>query len=261
VIAADDRIELAPDVSLRGRELVDDVRSVAIELSETAAIAARQGTPARMATALAARFDVDHVLAVADARTFCSSMNRALLANVQVGALRLLVRWIVGAATLAPGGRLPSWPPRRYTVSTHNVRSSCATIVRGARGAATAVAATIAFPLLLIDPALAATAGATAATGLVLHELGHALALRRIPAALVVRAMRVALLHRRLSPSREAVVAAAGPLVPVLAAVALLGLVGETCVLSALCVPPLLAVHALALTVLGSDGRKICAAC
>jgi hypothetical protein len=262
VIAAADRIELAPGVHLRGRALIDEVRGVSVPLNATAALALRESTPERMARRLCDLHDVDRVRASDDVRFLCLTLNSALLVNVRVATPRLLIRWLRHALMLAPLRRLPSWPPCRHVVRTTSTAGAITTVARGAACAAAAVGVATAAPFVAVGaPAIGLAAGTAAAGGLVLHEAAHAVALRGTAAALIVRGVRVALLHRRLSPAREAVVAAAGPLAVVAASFVVLAAAHAGSAPGAAPVPLVLALHALGLTALAPDGRKICVAC
>lgn len=262
MIGAADRIELAPGVHLRRCVLLDDVRGVSVPLNPPAALALRESTPESMARRLCEVYDVDHVRARDDVRALCLTLSSALLLNVRVATLRLLVRWLRLAAVLAPLRRLPSWPPRRRLVRTTSIRATITTVARGAAGAATTVGVATAAPLVLVGvPAVGLAAGAAAAGGLVLHEAAHAVALRGTAAALIVRGVRVAVLHRKLSPRHEAVVAAMGPLAVVAAALLALAAAHVGSVPAAAPAPLVLGLHALGLTALAPDGRKICVAC
>ena len=259
MIRPDDRIELAPGVTLDEGELVDDVRRTRVRLSPTAAVALDAATPALMAERLRARYDVDRPRAEADTALLCAQLNAALLANVEVAPARLIVRWLFAAAMLAPVRRLPMWPPRRRAVRTSTVCGALASVARGIAAAATIVAVATAVPLALVGAAeVSLVVGLGAALGLVLHESAHAIALRGTPAALIVRGVRVSLLHAQLDPRRERIVAAAGPLAVVGAALVSLGPVQAGFELAA-SLPAVLGLHALNLTVLAADGRKLCA--
>jgi hypothetical protein len=118
---------------------------------------------------------------------------------------------------------------------------------RGALPCALGVAALGLAPALLVHaPLLAPAAGA----GVLLHELGHAAALRGVPHVLVRRGLAPRLLHPQLPPGRLLAVAAAGPLSPAFAGLALAHVAGIASL-------PL-AAHALALTVAAPDGRNAC---
>ena len=142
------------------------------------------------------------------------------------------------------------------------------------RAIATCLAATSARCVFVAAVALALTAQTAAAgavglaawlalgvgtgTGLGLHEAGHAALLRGVPSALITRGRRTSVLHAALGPTRRSLVAFGGPVCVSalglglvvagwLAAVPLLVLAGSP-----------LAAHALALTVVGGDGRVLC---
>jgi hypothetical protein len=260
VIRPNDRIELAPRVTLEEGELVDHVRRTRVRLSPTAAVAVHAATPALMAERLSARYDVDSTRAEADAVLLCAQLNAALLANVEVAPPRLIVRWLIAASMLASVRVVPAWPPRRRAVRTSTTYGALASVARGTVAAATVVAVATALPLALVGaPGVGLVVGLGAALGLVLHETAHAIALRGTAAALIVRGVRVSLLHAQLDPRRERIVAAAGPLAVVGAAIASLGPAQAGLDLAA-SLPAVLGLHALGLTVLAPDGRKLCAA-
>jgi hypothetical protein len=260
VIRANDRIELASGVSLQGGYLVDEVRDVRIRLNPTAAVALQESTPAQMAVALCSDFAVARPRADVDVLTLSARLNAALLANVSVATPRLLARWLLDAFMLLPLRRAPCWPARRRALSTSSVAGAIATVTRGTAATAVAVSVATALPLAAVGAhGFALAAGIAAGTGLVLHEVAHAVALRGVAAALIVRGIRVSLLHRRLDRRREGVVAAAGPLAVVAAALVALALVHAFAAAFAAPIPVIFALHALGLTVLGPDGRKLCA--
>ena len=262
MIGRNDAISLAPGVHVENRVLIDSVRGLSIPLSDAAAVALRESTPARMGAALAATFDVDRGRADADARAFCAQLNRLLLANVRVAPPRLVFRWAMRALMLAQLHQVPRWPPSRRAVSTRTITLAIASTLWAARSAALAVALTIALPLLLVGvPRAALLIPVAAAAGMLVHEAGHAATLRGVESALIVRGVRVALLHSKLDARREAVVAAAGPLAAAFLAALTLAVAMATAVPAAAFVPLPLALHAFGLTVISPDGRKICAVC
>jgi hypothetical protein len=262
VIAPDDRVELAPGVTMSGHELVDAVRGVRMRLNPAAAIALREKTPRQMAAALAARYAIEQPRLEADVRVLCTTLNCALLLNVRVATPRLLLRWLWTALMLTPVRGLPRWPPKRVGVRTTSATATIATVARGALGASIAAALVTGLPFAAVSaPRVGLSAGVAAACGVVLHEAGHAFRLRGIAAVLVVRGVRVALLHERLDRRREALIAAAGPCAVVCAALAALAASHLIHAQSLALVPCVLGVHALGLTALAPDGRKICVAC
>ena len=262
MIASRDRVELAPGVRLEGTLLVDSVRATAIRVNASAAVALAHPTCDRMAAALSARFGVDRRRAAADARVLCGALNDALLLNVRASAPILLARWLALALVLAPMRRLPRWPTRRYAVETASAVAAVTSVTRATIRVACVVGLLVATPFALIGaPAAGVAAGLAAALGLVLHEAAHAVALRGVQAAVVVRGVRVALLHTKLDARREAAIAAAGPVSVAIAAVAVLvaatALEASTVAVAAV----VLVLHAVALTAFAHDGRKVCAVC
>ena len=94
--------------------------------------------------------------------------------------------------------------------------------------------------------------------GLGLHEAAHAALLRGVPSALVVRGPRTRVLHAAIAPTRRAVVAAGGPLAVAALGVALVAGGSLTMSPAATIAGCPFAAHALALTVVGGDGRIAC---
>jgi hypothetical protein len=109
-----------------------------------------------------------------------------------------------------------------------------------------------------IGLAAAILVGGSTGLGLGLHEAAHAALLCGVPSALVTRGGRTAVLHSAVAPRRRVLVAVGAPL-----AVAVLGSVivgvGTLASLPLIVVAGCpLAAHALALTVVGGDGRVAC---
>jgi len=168
------------------------------------------------------------------------------------------------AARLAPVGALPAPVTLRREIDTRTAAlaiSSCfkAVLPRVILVAwvATILAAHVA---LIVGAALAVPALVGLGTGLAFgfHEAAHAGLLRGVPSALVVRGPRTRVLHAAITPARRALVAVGGPLV-----VAALGLAivhgGELTTTPAVAIAGCpFAAHALALTVVGGDGRIAC---
>jgi hypothetical protein len=228
MIELDDRIALAPGVSVDGGALVDDVRGIAVPLNATARRALTGTTSvAGVAAVLRACGSPD---AERDALTLCAELNRRLFLNVMTPLWKRF-------APLRYGLRA-SPPPRRVS---HVVRT---VVLCGG-----AVALSL-LPLALALGRTGVAAAVAAGGGVAAHELSHVFALGRRPRALVLDGLRPSILHARLEPPRALVVAVAGPLLPALAGVALLAW------LPAASAP--LAAHALALTVLAPDGRNAC---
>jgi hypothetical protein len=262
LISTNDVIELPPGVTVEASELIDHVRGIRIGLNTAAAVALHESTPARMAAALCSCFSVERTRADADALTLCASLNAALLANIRVAWPRLLVRWVRDALILASLRRLPAWPARRRAVRTSSVTAALTTVAHGTAGTATVVSLATALPLASAGtPILGCAVGLAAGAGLVLHEVGHAIALRGIAAALIVRGVRVSLLHPKLDPRRQRLVAACGPLAVIAAALVTLVAMYVFATAAGAAVALILALHALSLTVLSPDGRKLCVVC
>ncbi len=235
MIALEDRVVLAPGVSVEAGAVVDRVRGLRVPASASALLVLTHADGRTIA-------DVGSVLArngatdgAGDALAFCSELNRRLLVNVRIGTVAVVRRRLAGAAR----GVLLQVPPRR-------VRSLPLGLTASA-GALAVVAAPLAIALGAWPLALGVCGGVA------LHELAHAAALHGSPRALVLHGFRPTLLHPRLGPLRAFVVATAGPLVPALGALLVLTVWRAA---AAGCAP--LAAHALGLTVLAPDGRNAC---
>jgi len=238
VIEPEDRLELAPGVVLDGGTVVDRVCGARIPANETAALVlahANGATVAELGELLARAGAHD---GVRDARAFCAHLNRLLLVNVHVGRGALLRRRLAGARF---GMFLR--PPLRRIDARSTLRVLCALVPVGA------VFALLSLPLAILAGVW--TIPLPVGGGIVLHELGHAVALYGVPRALVLDGLRPSVVHPQLGAVRTIAVAAAGPLAPSLAALGLAAVIP-----SAACAP--LAAHALALTVLAPDGRNAC---
>jgi hypothetical protein len=177
------------------------------------------------------------------------------------GKRRLALRWLVVAALLLPARVVPRVPARRRHVDTGG---TIALLRSGSRsllgpGAALGAGAGLAALLVARRPLLALAVSLAVGIGLVVHELGHLVLLRGVPACVVVRGFRVSIWHRRLDPRREARVALAGPAAGIaVGAVSLLALELRPC--AELAAPALLgAAQLLGLTMLTRDGRRACA--
>jgi hypothetical protein len=235
VIAVEDRLYLAPGVTLDGDVVVDDVRGLRVPASPTAVL-------------VLAHADGRTIAAVGDVLTHCGAtdgrhdalefsgeLSRRLLVNVRIRPTAFVSR-VVGAARR---GVILHAPPRR-------VRSLPLGLVAPACALAAAAA-----PFALLLGAWMIVLGVV--LGLVLHEAAHAIALHGIPRALVLDGFRPSILHPRLSGARAFAVAAVGPVVPPLAAIVAVALWHPA---ASACAP--LAAHALGLTVLAPDGRNAC---
>jgi hypothetical protein len=235
VIAPEDRISLAPGVTLDGDVVVDPVRGLRVAASPAAAIVLAHADGRSIA-------DVGELLTrhgaedgQRDALEFSRELSRRLLVNVRIRPAASIRR----RAAAARRGILVNAPPRR-------VRSLSAGLAVVA-----AVLTGVTAPLGLLIGAWPLVAGV--ALGVVLHECAHAVALHGIPRALVLTGVRPSLLHAPLGAVRAVAVAAAGPLLPALAGLVAVVLWDAS---APACAP--LAVHALGLTVLAPDGRNAC---
>ncbi len=264
-----DRIVLAEGVVLCDGSLVDGVARRTWPVNPTGAfVLARQGKAlGEIADGVAAAYALPVERACADVLAFAWHLNRLALANIdrRAGRLRHGAAWLRLAVRLAPAGALPSLTVRRRALDTSTVRRALVSVGRALarRCAALALSSAVLVahvglvagrPSLLVP----AAAGLAVGTGLAAHEAGHAVALRGVPSALVIRGGRVSVVHAPAGAGRRTLVALAGP--GIVAAVGT-GLLTTSVLLGA---PALAAaggpaaLHALALTVLASDGRTAC---
>jgi hypothetical protein len=235
VIALEDRISLAPGVTLDGDVVADAVRGLRLPAGPAAVLVLAHAD----GRTIAAVGDVLTRHGAADGRRdaleFAGELSRRLLVNVRIRPAAFASR----VAAAARRGVILRAPP-------HRVRS----LPLGLAVTACALAAAAA-PFALLLGAWALALGV--AFGVVLHEAAHAIALHGVPRALVLNGVLPSILHPRLGGTRSVVVAVAGPVVPPLAA--LLTVVSWHASAAA-CAP--LAAHALGLTVLAPDGRNAC---
>ena len=268
MIASTDSISLAPGVSVERGQLADAVRGDAWPLNASGAfVLARVGRPVGVVVReLAEAFSLSAEQARADVLLFVSQLNRLALVNVERESSRLwqVVHWLRLAALLAPAGRLPVAVSRRRALDTGSVARALASSLAAVlpRSFLVGVVATVlGLQLSLLvgtGPVVAVLIGAGTGRGVGLHESVHAVLLRGVPSAFVVRGRRTYVLHARVGSRRRAIVAVGGPLTTSLLGV---GLVAAGAALTApvLAVAGLpLAAHAMALTVVGGDGRVAC---
>ena len=239
MIETGDAIELAPGVEVRGDVLVDPIRRRAIPLNAAALAVLRAETLHDAAATLAAAGAAD---GSRDALSFCRELNARGLLNVRISFGARQLRRLCGLRY----GLVLHAPVRRLDVP------GASAVARAVAPSAALLTAAL-LPVGLLGGLLAAAAAVVTGAGIVLHEVGHALALRGLPYALLLDGLRPELLHARLGGLRAVVVAAAGPLLPALVAVGLsLAFTPAAPVLAPL------AAHALGLSVLTEDGRKAC---
>ena len=235
MIALEDRVSLAPGVTLDGGVVIDVARGLRVPASPTAALVfahADGRTIASIGDVLTRHGAID---GHRDALEFCDELSRRLLVNVRIRPAALVGR----TAAAACRGVVLHLPPRRIgSASLGLVVTAC-------------VLALLTAPFALLLGAWTLALGV--ALGVTLHEAAHAAALHGIPRALVLNGVRPSLVHPRLGATRSFVVAAAGPVVPPLAAVLVVFLWHASAPAGAA-----LAAHALGLTVLAPDGRNAC---
>lgn len=264
-----DRVVLSGDVRRDADTLVDEVRGVRYPLNVTAGVLLDGGAaPLEVLSAsIASRWAIPLAQAQRDVLRFAWELNRHGLANVVPGrSRRCRTRsWVGLALRLLPCGRLPAPIVKRRPLDTSTVLCATASAA-GALARSAAVVALAASTLLILVGALAggaqvlaaiAVGGATGAS-LLLHEAGHAVALRGRPAALLLVRGRASVLHGPLGSHRTVGVAVAGPAAPVLAGVVLAAVaVAIGAPLLALAACPAVG-HALSATVAARDGRRAC---
>lgn len=268
MIGADDRLALPPGVELRDGCLHDVVRLTTVPLNATGRLAVTAPTPRAAARALERRFAVDRGAALADVLGFCAQLNARFLLNVNPrrGRLVFALRWVAEVPFLLPLGRVPTLPTVRRAVDPSSPRSLAHTSARALApvgvalfAAATATAALVLAALAITAPFLAVAAGAAVAGSVLVHELAHVVALRGVPACVVTRGFRVAIVHRAVPPRRTKIVALAGPAAGLAAALSLLVLVATSASAAAATAALVSLLNALGLTVLARDGRTLCA--
>jgi len=269
VIGAGDTIRLAPGVTVRDGRLDDGVRAESWPVNASAAfVLGRAGRPlGETVAAFAESFGLTSGRAREDVLHFVWELNGLALVNVERSGSRLrqLREWLALAARLAPAGAVPAMLTRRRSLDTRSVGralASCFAAISSRVAAVAVVAAALTSQVAVAAGPLglagALLIGACTGLGLGLHEAVHAALLRGVPSALVTRGRRTAVLHAAIGPERRALVAVGGPLsVASLGIVAIAG--GWLAAAPALVVAGCpLAAHALALTVVGGDGRVAC---
>ena len=271
MIAETDHVDLAPGVSISGRQLEDIVRGCSWPLNESGAfVLGRAGRPlGAVVRELAEAFDLTLDVARLDVLRFVWTLNTVALVNVvrSGSRLRRSADWLGLAVRLLPAGAFPTPISRRRPLDTGSVRRGVASSFRASGSRVVAIAAASTTVLLLLAAALggggsslalAVALGACTGVGVGLHEAGHVASLRGIPSALVLHGRRTFVLHPPLGTSRRALVALCGPgtVVGIGLILVVTGAVIAIPLLVILALP--LVAHALSLTVLGGDGRSAC---
>ena len=264
-----DVLVLPEGVRVDGNALVDEVRLESFALNAAGHdVVANDGRPLAGAVAdLRSRWGLSQEQAERDVLAFAWVLNRVFLANVRrVGSpVRRLLDWLLLAARLLPLGIAPPVLNRRYALDTSSYWSSlqgtvaavwrrCLGVCLGGLGAS--------LPLLVGASASAVVTwvvvGVAAGTAIASHEVGHALALRGIPAALVSSGLALSVLHAASSRRRAAVIGICGPALPSAIAVLVTTLALPAGSLSAGMASCPFAAHALTATLAGRDGRSAC---
>lgn len=270
MIAPGDRVRLAPGVALRDGALEDAVRGAAWPLNGAADLVLAQagaGTLAETAAALAEQSGVAPEVALADVEAFCADLNAKLLLNVEPagGRFALAVRWLSAALGLLPLRAFPRLPLTRHALDTRTATRAVLSVTRALALPAFSVAALFAgVGALLLAGAgahglrVAFLVGISAAAGLVVHEAGHAAALRGVPACLGRRGLRAFVLHLPVPPLRRAVVAAVGPVAAAFVGWLVLLAAHALALADLALAASLLTTQALGLTVVARDGRTLC---
>lgn len=265
MIGMRDRLELPGGVVPDGDGLRDDVRGVTLPLNASGRVLVGECSVEAMAGEAVTRLAAPPARAVSDACVFALDLNRRHLLNVRVrgGLVVIAWRWLWAACVLVHSRTLPAWPAHRRPLDTSApmraaAGAAAAALPAGAGGAAVAVAGPLAvgFPSRLVLPAAIALAA-----GVAVHEAGHALCLRGIPAFVGRRGMRVAVFHRPVPPRRAALVALGGPSVGVVFALAVAATAWSVAAPELAAAAAALTPQALALTVVAADGRRACAGC
>lgn len=265
MIAPTDRLSLPRGVRVTGAGVVDEVRAAPLEVNAVGRLVLGATSCEAAARELAERFDVAEPQALADALAFASELNERLLLNVAPRARAAsIVRWGRMLPLLLPLGALPALPRRRHRIDTTRTRSllvsALAALVRPAcaLGAAATAIALLVLPVSADAVAHCALLGAAVAAGVVVHELGHLALLRGVPACVVVRGVRVAVVHGPVTRRRERVAAGAGPAAALASAAGLAVVAALASSAAAATVVGVLVLQALGLTVLSVDGRRAC---
>ena len=269
MLSPSDVLVLPTGVRLDDGALFDDVRREAFALNAAGRdVVLNDGRPLAAAIAdVGRRWQLSGEQAERDVLAFAWVLNRAFLANV----LRSrspggrFVDWLLLSVRLLPLGIPPIALNRRYDLDTSTCRSALTgTLVAvWKRCLVVSLGGLVASLPLLVDangPMVVrwGVVGAAAGLGVACDEAGHALALRGIPAALVVSGLALSVIHAASGARRTAVVGLCGPALPAsLAVVAMTVALWCRLPLAGMAACPL-AAHALTATLAGRDGRTAC---
>jgi hypothetical protein len=269
MLSPSDVLVIPSGVRLEADALYDDVRQEAFELNPAGRdVVLNDGKPLADAVAdICRRWQLPSEQAERDVLAFAWMLNRAFLANVRRAGspAARLVQWLLLSIRLLPLGIAPPILNRRYEVDTSSLRRALGGTLTAAwkRCLLVSVGCLAGSLPLLVDAngTKAATWGAvgvTAGLGVACHEVGHVLALRRIPVALVVSGLALSVLYQTSSRRRTAVVGVCGPGLPALLAVVVMTIaLWSGSAVGAMAACPF-AAHALTATLAGRDGRMAC---
>ena len=267
MIGPRDRLSLPVGVELREAALHDVVRPGSVPVNGTGLAVLAASTPEEAAGELERRYGIDAGAALDDVLRFCAELNARLLLNVAPhgGRAALACRWVRRAPLVLPFGLLPTVPTTRRPVDTTGAYALARSASRALApftivllAAGTLVSTLLLAAVGVVAPALAVALGVGIAGTVLLHELGHLAALRGVPACVVTRGVRVAIVHRAVSRARARVVAASGPVAGLALAGCLVAALGATPSGELGAVSLVALLNALGLTVLSHDGRTLC---
>jgi hypothetical protein len=270
MLSRDDILELPDGVTVAGGVLRDECRAVSVPVNSAAAVVLTAGDRPleEIAAVLAERFDLPHGRAIDDVLHFAWQLNGIGLVNVRrgVGPFPAIVAWLRLAARLVPAGALPPLLTRRVSLDTSNTTGAVLSTARHLAPRALLLALLCAVAVLQgaaiagrAPLVLSACFGLGVGGALVLHEAGHVIAVGRAsPAAILLNWKRISILHRPLSPGRNAVVALAGPLAATLVGLGLAAVAASFGISDLALAAAPLAGHAIGLTVATTDGRQAC---
>lgn len=266
MIGPHDRLRLPAGVELRERALHDEVRTEVVPVNAAALVVLASETPAAAAEDLE-RHAGARGRALADVLGFCAQLNERRLLNVDVrgGPAGVAWRWLKRAPLLLPLGVAPRAPTRRRRLDTSDARAA----VRSGMCALAAHTASLALVgglgtaslLVILDAwslGLAASIGLGLAAAVLVHELGHAAALIGVPACVVTRSLRCAVVHHVVSPRRTRVVAACGPCAGLALASTLVVCLHARPGTSLAAATTVALTNTVGLTVAARDGRTLC---
>ena len=221
MIDLSDVLELPPGVRLGGDGLRDDVLGQTHPVNDTARVfleAASRGATMQQAVAdICHTYEVDPLLANMDSVVTARRLNRHFLLNVRRTSWRSWLRSFLEMPSVIVNAR--SWPgTTRRSAAVSGLRGACAESASAVIFGIVPVLGLCALPFfvlaLLVAPSHVLEVGIFVlafVVSLVIHELGHALALMRRgePFFIAADGLRVSVVHR---PPVSSWISAAGPL-------------------------------------------------